>query len=78
MWDSGAIPTNAAFRCDKLKVEVTSFEGSDIRLQPEKARLFLRGVSGGPLPSPYVLESWISNLQVHVEKEWLHWTETKP
>ncbi len=68
MWDSGDIPTNAAFRCDKLKVEVTSFEGSDIRLQPEKARLFLRGVSGGPLPSPYVLESWISNLELRVAK----------
>ena len=66
MWDTGDIPTGASFRCDKLKLEVTSFEGSDIRLQPETGRLFLRSVSGGPRPSPYVIESWISNLEVRV------------
>ena len=74
MWDTGDIPTNAEFRCDKLKVEVSSFvegisfEGSEIRHQPETGRLFLRGVSPGPRPSPYVLESWISNLEVYMPK----------
>ncbi|MBI3923808.1 MAG: hypothetical protein HY318_20470 [Armatimonadetes bacterium] len=64
MWDTGNLPTGSSFQCDRLKVDVTPFEGSEIRYDPTPRRLFLRGVSGGPLPSPYVNESWISNLEI--------------
>jgi hypothetical protein len=68
MWDTGDLPTDKAFQCDRLKVEVTSFEGSEIRPDPDTSRLFLRGVSRGPLPSPYVMESWISHVEVSLTR----------
>lgn len=64
LWDTGDLPVDPSFRCDRLRLEVLPFEGSEIRHEAEAARLFLRSVSGGPLPSPYVLESWVSNAEV--------------
>jgi hypothetical protein len=64
LWDSGPVPAEGGFECHELRFGVGAFQGSDLRLDPEKREVFLRGVSGGPIPSPYVLESTLSNFQI--------------
>lgn len=64
LWDSGPLPAEGGFTCHELRFGVGAFQGSDIRYDPGKREVFLRGVSGGPIPSPYVLESTLSNFRL--------------
>jgi len=64
LWDSGSVPAEGGWACHELRFGVRAFQGSDIRVDPEKREVFLRGVSGGPIPSPYVLESTLSNFRL--------------
>ena len=47
---------------DSVRISVKPFEGSDLQLR-EDGSIFARGVSGGPLPSPYVLEAVIRDIE---------------
>lgn len=60
LWESGPLPFAGPLSLDRLQLDVTPFETSDIRV--EDGVLVARGVSGGPLPSPYVLEAEIRDL----------------
>jgi len=63
IWQSGRVPCGASPTVDRLRAEVSAFEGSDVAPQPDGS-LSLRGVSGGPKPSPYVLEATVTGVRV--------------
>jgi len=63
LWQSGRVPCGASPTVDRLRAEVSAFEGSDVAAQAG-GPLLLRGVSGGPRPSPYVLEARVTNARV--------------
>jgi hypothetical protein len=69
LWDSGPWRTAGDAHFDTLRFTVRPFRHSAIRWEKETRRLFLRGVSGGPLPSPYRLEGWFSNLRLHLAEK---------
>ena len=62
VWESGELPFTGPLTADRLRLEVTPFQGSDIAAQPDGS-LLLRGVSGGPKPSPYVLEALVREVR---------------
>ena len=66
LWDSGPWHTDGTVRFDTLRFFVRPYRGSAIRWDASARRLYLRGVSGGPIPSPYRLEGWFSNVKLHV------------
>jgi len=66
LWDSGPLPAVGGFECTELRFGVGPFKGSDIRCTADKGEVFLRGGSGGPASSPYVLESTLSNIRLTV------------
>jgi hypothetical protein len=67
LWDSGPVPAEGGFECRELRFEVGAFKSSEVRVDAATGEVFLRGVSGGPLPSPYVLESTLTNLRLVTE-----------
>ena len=67
LWDSGPWRTDGEARFDTLRFFVRPYRGSAIQWEAQPRRLFLRGVSGGPIPSPYRLEGWFSNAKLHVD-----------
>ena len=69
LWDSGPWRPGGEARFAAVRFAVRPFRDSAIRWEPRAGRLFLRGVSAGPLPSPYRLEGWLSNLTLHLTTE---------
>ena len=60
-------PIDSTFAPRQLRFEVRPWSGSEVR--HEAGAWHLRGVSGGPDPSPYVLESRLSELRLHTSRE---------
>ncbi|MBI5834702.1 MAG: hypothetical protein HZB16_20575 [Armatimonadetes bacterium] len=60
VYDTGSLPIDSAFRPSRLRFEVQPWAGSEVRY--EAGVWQLRGISGGPEPSPYVLESGLSQM----------------
>ncbi len=65
LWQSDPILVVGALEVDRLRIGVRPFETSELR-QTEEGVVFARGVSGGPIPSPYVLEAEITDVEVGV------------
>jgi len=62
LWESAALPFAGPLSLDRLALDVTPFLTSDIRTEGDT--LIARGVSGGPVPSPYVLDAEIRDLEL--------------
>ena len=63
LWDSGPLPAQGGFRCDRLRFDVNPFQRSEIRYHAAKSEIVLRG-GGGGADSPYWLESTLSKLRL--------------
>ncbi len=62
LWESGPLPFVGPLTLNRLAFDVTPFLTSDLRVEGDA--VIARGVSGGPVPSPYVLEAEIRGLEV--------------
>lgn len=62
IWESGPMLFPSSVRPATLRFEVTAFDGSAVAAEGDGS-VRLRGVSGGPKPSPYVLEAVVSNIR---------------
>ena len=63
LWDSGPLPAQGGFRCDRLRFDVNPFPRSEIRYAAARSEIVLRG-GGGGADSPYWLESTLANLRL--------------
>ena len=66
VWDGGPWRTSGIASFDTLRFSVRPFRDSAIEWDGKTRRLFLRGVSPGPVPSPYRLEGWLSDPVLYV------------
>jgi len=65
LWQSDPMLVVGPLEVDRLRIGVRPFETSALR-ETGEGIVFARGVSGGPIPSPYVLEAEIRDVEVGV------------